>query len=48
MKRSITGLIVIFALSLLVAPLVTAQPQAKAPRIGWLASGFPPSEADRQ
>ena len=49
MRRSAGGLIVTLALTLLVAPLAAvAQPRAKVPRIGWLASGFPPAEADRQ
>ena len=36
-------------LSLLAASLaVQAQPRAKVPRIGWLSSGFPPADTDRQ
>jgi putative ABC transport system substrate-binding protein len=43
------GVIVTIILSILAAPLAAgAQPRAKVPRIGWLASGFPPSEAARQ
>jgi putative ABC transport system substrate-binding protein len=43
------GLLATFTLGLFVTPLVaTAQPQVKVARIGWLASGFPPSEATRQ
>jgi ABC-type uncharacterized transport system substrate-binding protein len=49
MRRSAGGLIVTLALTILVAPLAAvAQPRAKVSRIGWLASGFPPAEADRQ
>ncbi len=48
MTRRTTGLVVIF-LAILVAPLAgTAQPQANVAKRGWLASGFPPSEANRQ
>jgi putative tryptophan/tyrosine transport system substrate-binding protein len=47
MTRRIIGLLV--ALSFLVTALiVTAQPQANVPRIGWLAFGFPPSDANSQ
>jgi putative ABC transport system substrate-binding protein len=43
------GFIVTLTLSLLAAPLTAkAQSLAQVPRIGWLASGFPPSEAARQ
>jgi putative ABC transport system substrate-binding protein len=42
------GCIVTLTLSLLWAPLTTEAQQAKVPRIGWLASGFSPSEANRQ
>jgi putative ABC transport system substrate-binding protein len=46
---SAVGLIVTLTLSLLAAPLTAkAQSLAQVPRIGWLASGFPPSEAARQ
>jgi putative tryptophan/tyrosine transport system substrate-binding protein len=40
------GLAVVLALGLIFAPLAAeGQSQAKVPRIGWLSSGFPPSEA---
>ena len=43
------GCIVTLTLSLLAAPLAAkAQSLAKVPRIGWLASGSPPSETNRQ
>jgi putative tryptophan/tyrosine transport system substrate-binding protein len=46
---SAVGLSVTLTLSLLAAPLaVKAQSLAKVPRIGWLASGSPPSETNRQ
>jgi putative tryptophan/tyrosine transport system substrate-binding protein len=46
---SAVGLIVTLTLSLLAAPLAAkAQSLAKVPRIGWLASGSPPSETNRQ
>jgi len=49
MPRRTIGLLVILALGLLVAPLAAeAQPRANVPRIGWLSSGFPPSDADLQ
>jgi putative ABC transport system substrate-binding protein len=43
------GCIVTLTLSLLAAPLAAkAQSLAKVPKIGWLASGSPPSETNRQ
>jgi putative tryptophan/tyrosine transport system substrate-binding protein len=43
------GCIVTLTLSLLAAPLAAqAQSLAKVPKIGWLASGHPPSESARQ
>jgi putative tryptophan/tyrosine transport system substrate-binding protein len=49
MWYSAAGCLVTLTLSLLAAPLATmAQPRAHVPRIGWLSSGFPPSEADLQ
>jgi putative tryptophan/tyrosine transport system substrate-binding protein len=49
MARSIAGLLVMLTPGLLVAPLASpAALPAKVPKIGWLASGFPPSEAARQ
>jgi len=49
MTRRIIGLLVTLTLSCLVTALVAiAQPQANVPRIGWLASGFPPSDANPQ
>src|SRR5215475_2569170 len=49
MTRHILGFLVILTLSFLVTSLVaTAQPRANIPRIGWLAFGFPPSDADSQ
>jgi putative tryptophan/tyrosine transport system substrate-binding protein len=49
MTRRTIGLLVTFVLGLFVAPLAAeAQLAGKVARIGWLASGFPPSEADRQ
>jgi putative tryptophan/tyrosine transport system substrate-binding protein len=49
MWYSAVGCIAILILSLLVVPLTaTAQPLTTVPRIGWLGSGFPPSDADRQ
>src|SRR5204863_9659662 len=48
-RRKTIGVIVIITLSILVAPLAAGtQPRVKVPRIGWLSSGFPPSEADFQ
>jgi hypothetical protein len=47
MTRHLIGLLL--TLSFLIMALVaTAQPQANVPRIGWLAFGFPPSDANRQ
>ena len=49
MRLKTVGVIVTLTLSILAAPLAAgAQPRAKVPRVGWLASGFPPSEAARQ
>jgi putative ABC transport system substrate-binding protein len=49
MMRRIIALLITLALGLLVTPLAPeAQLAGKVARIGWLASGFPPSEADRQ
>jgi putative ABC transport system substrate-binding protein len=49
MTRRTIGFFVTLAFGLLVAPLAAeAQLAGKVARIGWLASGFPPSEADRQ
>jgi putative tryptophan/tyrosine transport system substrate-binding protein len=49
MWYSAVGCIVTLTLSLLALPLVAqAQALAKVPRLGWLASGAPPSEANRQ
>jgi putative tryptophan/tyrosine transport system substrate-binding protein len=49
MMRRPLGLLLTVALAFLVAPLAAdTQAPAKVPRIGWLASGFPPSEANRQ
>ena len=49
MTRRTIGLLVTLTLSLLVVPLAPeAQPLANVPRIGWLSSGFPASEADLQ
>ena len=49
MWYSAVGFLMTLALSLLAAPLAaTAQPRANVPRIGWLSSGFPPSDADLQ
>jgi putative tryptophan/tyrosine transport system substrate-binding protein len=49
MIRRLIGLLVTLALALLVAPLATAAQQpAKVPLIGALATGFPPSEGQRQ
>jgi putative tryptophan/tyrosine transport system substrate-binding protein len=49
MWYSAVGFLVTLALSLLAAPLATmAQPRAHVPRIGWLSSGFPPSESALQ
>jgi putative tryptophan/tyrosine transport system substrate-binding protein len=46
---SAVGFIITLTLSLLAAPLAAkAQSLAKVPRIGWLASGSPPSETNRQ
>jgi putative ABC transport system substrate-binding protein len=46
---SAIGCIVMLTLSLLVAPLAAeAQSPTHVPRIGWLASGSPPSETNRQ
>jgi ABC-type uncharacterized transport system substrate-binding protein len=46
---SAVGFIVTLTFSLLAAPLAAkAQSLAKVPRIGWLASGSPPSETNRQ
>jgi len=48
-RRTTVGVIVTLTLSILAVPLAaSAQPRAHVPRIGWLASGFPPSEAARQ
>src|SRR5262249_36649902 len=48
MWRSTIGLIVTCILSLLAAPLAAKAPSlARVPRIGWLASGSPPSETNR-
>ena len=49
MWRRTVGFIVILTLSLLAAPLAAkAQSLAKVPRIGWLSSGSPLSEEQRQ
>jgi putative tryptophan/tyrosine transport system substrate-binding protein len=49
MARRLIARLVTLAFGLCVAALVAdAQPVGKVARIGWLASGFPPSEADRQ
>ena len=49
MRRKIVGIIVTIALSILTAPLAAgAQQRAKVPRIGWLSSGPPLSDAQRQ
>ena len=49
MTRPTIGLLLTLALGFLVAPLASvAQPRANVPRIGWLAFGFPPSDADSQ
>jgi putative ABC transport system substrate-binding protein len=49
MRYGTVGSIITFALSVLVASLAAGAPlQATAPRIGWLDSRFPPSEAFRQ
>jgi putative tryptophan/tyrosine transport system substrate-binding protein len=49
MKRCPIGLLITLTLGLLAASLVAeAQSLAKAPRIGWLASGSPPSETNHQ
>lgn len=50
MRLKTVGVIVTLTFSILTAPLAAgAQPRAKVPRIGVLASGFPPSdEAARQ
>jgi len=49
MWYSAVGFFVTLALSLLAAPpAAMAHPRANVPRIGWLSSGFPPSEDDRQ
>jgi hypothetical protein len=43
------GLLVILTLGLVLAPrAVAALLAGKVARIGWLASGFPPAQADRQ
>ena len=43
------GLLIPLALGLLAVPLAAAAPpRANVPRIGWLSSGFPPSEDNRQ
>ena len=48
MRRTI-GLMITVALSCLVVPhMAAAQLQAKVPQIGWLSSGSPLSEAQRQ
>jgi len=49
MRLVTIGLFITLTLAILVVPLdANAQQPAKVPRIGWLASGIPPSEADRQ
>jgi putative tryptophan/tyrosine transport system substrate-binding protein len=49
MNRTLGALLLTLALSLLAVPLAAAaQPRAHVPRIGWLSSGFPPSEDNRQ
>jgi putative ABC transport system substrate-binding protein len=49
MTRRTRALLIPLALAILVVLLTTnAQAPAKVPGIGWLASGLPPSEADRQ
>jgi putative ABC transport system substrate-binding protein len=49
MTRRPIGLLVTLALGLLVAPLAAeAQPAGKVYRVGILAPGFPPSDAERQ
>jgi ABC-type uncharacterized transport system substrate-binding protein len=47
MTHRIIGLLVTLSF-LMMALVATAQPQANVPRIGWLAFGFPPSDANRQ
>jgi len=49
MWYSVVGCLVTLTLGLFAAPLVaTAQPRAHVPRIGWLSSDFPPSDAALQ
>jgi putative tryptophan/tyrosine transport system substrate-binding protein len=48
-RLNVVGIIATIAFCILAVSLADGpQPRPKVPRIGWLASGFPPSEAARQ